>query len=75
MLKVLDMLAMQKNGPQPTYEAMAQQEFMQGGGAQKYPFTQKVTQGGGQNQGGMMGANQPQQQTAWGLNKTAAFGT
>jgi hypothetical protein len=32
MLKVLDMLAMQKNGPQPTYEAMAQQEFMQGGG-------------------------------------------
>ena len=37
MLKVLDMLAMQKNGPQPTYEAMAQQEFQQIG-AQQYPF-------------------------------------
>ncbi len=49
MLKVLDMLALQKNGPQPTYEAMAQQEFVQGGGVQKYPFAQKVTQGGGQN--------------------------
>jgi len=48
---------------------------MQGGGVQKYPFAQKVTQGGGQNQGGMMGANQPQQQTAWGLNKTTGFGT
>jgi hypothetical protein len=46
MLKVLDMLAMQKNGPQPTYEAMAQQEFMQKG-AQNYHFYQKVTQGGG----------------------------
>ena len=44
MLKVLDMLALQKQAPQPTYEGMAQQEFMQNG-AQKYPFYQKVTQG------------------------------